>query len=225
MTGPPYPNPNPVPWSNAIGTFVIGVSPIGTIPTFNWWQTVISQYANSPVITSLIGSFFSAEDLTQEFDAFYDDIWNVLTAQGYGLDVWGRIVGVGRTFRQLNPTLNFGFQEATTVNATPFNVAPFYSGPQAGPPQEGSFSLTDTQFRLLILAKAAFNISDGSIPSINQLLLSLFPGRGNVYVTDNGNMTMTYTFKFPISSNELAMLVQSGVLPKPSGVAATIVQV
>lgn len=219
MSGPPYPHPNPVPGSNAIGKFIIGVSPVGTIPAFDFWVTVISQYANSPILTTLISNFYQYIDQTQNLDSFFDLIWNVLTAQGYGLDVWGRIVGVSRTFQSPSTTKNLGFDEATVVNADPWNQSPFYSGPSL----QSTFSLSDTDFRRLILAKAAFNITDGSIPSINQLLLNLFPNRGNCYVTDDGNMAMTYTFNFVLSTQEIGMLFQSGVLPKPTGVLATIV--
>lgn len=219
MPGAPYPHPVPVPGSNGIGSFVIGVSQIGTIAQFDYWQTVLSQYANSPILTTIISNFFQYVDPTQNLDNFYDLIWNVLTAQGYGLDVWGRIVGVSRTFQSPSTIRNLGFDEATTANADPWNSSPWYNGPTL----QNTFTLSDTNFRLLILAKAAFNITDGSIPSINQLLLSLFPNRGNCFVTDDGNMTMTYKFNFVLSLQEVGMLLQSGVLPKPTGVLATIV--
>jgi hypothetical protein len=55
-TGPPY--PRPVPGSaNGIGTFQIGISPIGVMPAFDAWTTVISQYANSPILDAMITSF------------------------------------------------------------------------------------------------------------------------------------------------------------------------
>jgi hypothetical protein len=219
VSGPPYPRPSPVPGSNSIGSFIIGVSPIGDIPPFDFWITVLSQYANSPILTTILTNFNAYLDQTANLDSFFDLIWNVITAQGYGLDVWGRIVGITRTFQALNTTKNFGFDEATVVNADPWNQSPFYSGPSL----QNTFTLSDAAFRLLVLAKATYNITDGSIPSINQLLLSLFPNRGNCYVTDGGDMTMTYTFSFPLSQQELGMLVQSGVLPKPAGVLATIV--
>jgi hypothetical protein len=62
-----------------------------------WQQTVISQYANSPTLLALIRNFNSAIDPSLDIDNFYAWIWNVATAQGFGLDIWGRIVGVSRT--------------------------------------------------------------------------------------------------------------------------------
>jgi hypothetical protein len=217
MSGPdPF---RPKPGSNGIGEFIIGVSPIGDIAPFDYWQTIISQYANSDVLTTLIGNFDTYVDQTANVDAFYDLIMNVASAQGYGLNVWGRIVGVSRTLNVGNPGKYFGFDEATPISADPFNQSPFY----VGQPLTTNFNLTDDAYRTLIYAKAFANICDGSIKSINQMLRTLFPGRGNCYVTDGLDMTMTYTFRFLLTDVEQAIVGQSGVLPKPTGVQATVV--
>lgn len=217
MSGPPGPpfflGPDP----NAVGRFQIGISPIGTIIPFSFWSTLLSQYANSQILTTLIGNFDQYVDQTFDFDQFYDLIWNVSTAQGVGLDIWGRIVGVQRVLQVQGNVLYFGFEESAP-SGTPFGTQPFYSGGTI----TSNFALSDSAFRTLIYAKALANISNGSIPAINQLLLNLFPGRGNCYVADGENMTLTYTFAFHLSSTELAILGQTGVLPKPVGVASSI---
>lgn len=63
----------------------------------NVTQTVISQYANSPTLLGIINSFNAAVDPCDDINNFYTMVWDVATAQGFGLDIWGRIVGVGRT--------------------------------------------------------------------------------------------------------------------------------
>lgn len=218
-SGPPYPRyaPGSAPGENAIGGFIVGLSPIGTINPFDVWTTVISQYANSPILTTLITNFSQYVDQTKNMDDFFDSVWDIDTSQGHGLDVLGRIIGVVRTVTIPGDVNYFGFQEATSWFG--FNEGIFYTGTQSTP----NFVLSDTVYRLLLFAKALSNISDGSIPSINQLLLNLFPSRGNCYCTDGGDMTMTYTFGFPISLPERAVLEQSGALPKPVGVSATVV--
>ena len=224
MTGPPVP-PAPTFGSNAIGKFIIGVSPIGTISPFVFWNTVISQYANSPILTQLIQNFDECIDQTRNFDNFYDDIWNIATASGIGLDIWGRIVGVSRVIQLPGSASYFGFEEAGTGNANsnpfgPGGTSPFYTGV----PNTGNVALSDDAFRTLIYAKALANISDGSIKAINQLLINLFPGQGgNAYVTDGENMTMQYVFGWALTPVQLSIVSQSGILPKPVGVAATIV--
>ncbi len=217
MTGPPIPS-GPVPGSNAIGTFTIGVSPIGDIVPFSFWNTILSQYANSKILTQLIANFDSYIDQTQNVDEFYDNIFNINTAVGYGLDLWGRVVGVQRVL-SVGITNYFGFAEQVPSVGT-FGQSPFYSGQTV----TANFSLSDNAFRILIFAKALANICNGSIPAINKILLSLFPNRGNAFVTDGLNMSMTYTFNFALSPVEAAIVGASGILPKSSGVVSSVIQ-
>ena len=246
MSGPAYPTISP-PGSNGIGFFTIGVSPIGEIPAFDVWSTVISQFANSDILTRLIQNLFEYIDKTRDIEAFFDLIMNVDTAQGEGLSIWGRIVGVNRVL-QVPSGEYFDFEEALP-GSYGFGQSPYYSGTSL----TDNFRLSDQAYRTLIFAKAAANITDGSIPSINRILMSLFPNRGNAYVTDGGyypdwfgfqesinasgfnqssfypgspaigSMEMTYTFTFPLTPVELAIVQSSGVLPKPTGVSATVV--
>ena len=197
MSGPDYP-PSPGPDSNSIGNFVIGVSTIGDIPPFNYLRTIISQYANSEILTRLIANMDAYIDQTANFQSLFDMIWNVDTAQGYGLDVWGRIVGVSRTLNVVSPGDYFGFQEALP-GSQPFNQSPFY----IGTPLTTNYELSDSAFRVLIFAKALSNICDGSIPAINQILMKLFPNRGNAYVVDGLDMTMIYKFEFALHPPQL----------------------
>lgn len=216
-----------------------------------WDRTVISQYANSQVLAQVIENLNTYIDPRTDLEAFYNLIWNVDTAEGYGLDVWGRIVGVERVLQVMTSKF-LGFREAGDVSADPFGQSPWFADRFFTEP----YTMTDEQFRLLIFAKAAANITDSSIPAINQILMNLFPGRGNAYVTDRhdapddefftfqeqgerawgwdqqpwgdfaagrpDNMAITYVFEFPLEDFEVAM-VTSGVLPKPTGVRADYV--
>ena len=180
-------------------------------------ETLISQYATSPSLVRLIEGMNDWIDPSSDIDQFHDLVWNVYTAVGYGLDVWGRIVGVGRVLKITTTGKYFGFDEATNISADPFNTSPFYSGQKIN----NNFILADDGFRVLVLAKAFANICDGSIPAINHILLTLFPRRGNCFIRDGQNMTMTYTFPFKLSPVEAAIVAQSGILPRSTGVAST----
>lgn len=219
MSGPPYPRfaRGAGPGQNAIGSFAIGISPVGDVPAFDVWTTIISQYANSPVMDALINSFNAAMDLTALLDSFYDVMVNVQTAHGYGLDVIGRIVVVSRTIPLPGSVNYFGFQEPG--GWTGFGQGGFFSGGGIST----NYVLADADYRRLIFAKMAGNISDGSIPSVNAILLALFPNRGLCYVADNRDMSSTYTFSFPLNPVEQAIVQLSGVLPSPAGVIVNVV--
>lgn len=228
-----------------IGEFNIGNSPIGglqpttgtasgvatvigigraigeILPEFDWQATVISQYQNSPTLLQLIANMETYIDPSANFDQFYSLMWNVLSAVGYGLDVWGRIVGVTRVVNVPSPTAFLGFEQAAPT-VKPFGFGIWFNGAAAA---TANFNLTDDAFRTLILAKALANICNGSIPAMNQILINLFTGKGygNVYVTDGEDMTMTITFTNPPSEVDLAIISQSGVFPRPAGVLLTVV--
>jgi hypothetical protein len=219
VSGPPFPRA-PRSGTNAIGQFKIGVSPIGTIPPFDWWDTCLAQYANSPIITGILDAFAKYLDPTANLDLFFDMVLNIETAQGHGLDVLGRIIGVTRTLQIPGSSTYLGFSEAAEPTYLPFGYGVFY----AGAPLTTNFNLADNAYRALLTAKALANISDGSIAAMNQILLRLFAGRGNAYVIDNGNMTMVYRTKFALQPYELAILQTSGVMPKPAGVSISVVQ-
>lgn len=197
-----------------IPKFSIQYQQLASSPSnFDYTRTIISQYANAASLVTLIGAASEWINPAPSFDSFYNLIWNVDSAKGVGLDIWGRIVGVQRIL-QVSSNDYFGFEEAF-LSAQPFNQAPFYTGQTT----TNNFRLSDESFRTLIYAKALANICDGSIPGINQVLRFLFPGRGNCYVADNLDMTITYTFGFQLSPVEIAIVEQSGVLPKPTGVS------
>ena len=205
---------------NGIGQFQIGVSQIGDEP-FTWQNTVYSQYCNSPIILQWLDFFSQWIDANQPIDNWYDMLWNVDTAQGYGLDVWGRIVGVNRVIPVVGTQFLWFANAGETTYGNTFGNSIWYSGQQIG---ATNYALSDDAFRLLILAKAAANIWDGSIPGLNKILRLLFPGQ-IAYCTDGQNMTMQYVFDWVLSPVQLSIVKNTGVLPRPCGVLATVVQI
>jgi len=157
----------------------------------NWSQTLLSRFAGDPALAGLISSFDAAVDPHADIQSFYKYIWNVKTAVGNGLNIWGTIVGVSR-------------------------VVPGVSGSKA-------ITLLDPDYQTLILVKAAANIGNVTIPTLNRLLRAIFAGSGLVYVQDNLNMTMTYVFLFQPSAANFAIVENSGVMPRPAGVLVNYV--
>lgn len=180
---------------------------------------MIRQYGNSPRIMQLMANMDQYLNQDANIEAFYDVIWNIDTAQGFGLDIWGRIVGVSRNVQVANSENKFGFKTgASPETSMPFGQASFYTGAAA----TQTYALSDDAFRLLILAKAMTNVVVTTAPAINQVLQALFSGRGDCYVSDQGNMQMRYTFGFYLKPYEQAIMQNGGVLPRPTGVSATM---
>lgn len=181
--------------------------------------TIAAQYINSLTIRQLIDSMNEYFDPATDFKNFYDFVWNIDTAKGFGLDIWGRIVNVGRDLTISADPDYLGFQNAAP--AQPFGQAPMYNSEAA----TKTYRLSDDIYRILILTKALANISASSIPSLNRLLQSLFKGRGRAYVLELGAMKIQYTFEFLLKPYEMAILTQSGVITSPAGVSWSVLQI
>jgi hypothetical protein len=183
-------------------------------------QTILSQYANSPVILALIDAYNSAVDPSGNIDAFYNNIFNLETAVGYGLDVWGRILGVSRELEvDVTGTDYLGFLESDTQS----DIAPFGSGVfYGGAPTTTNYSLTDAQYLPLLMAKALLNISSGSIPAYNAMLQTLFGSYGGAYIQQTGFTPMTVVFNFVPTALQQAIVQNSGAFQPPAGVALAL---
>lgn len=189
--------------------------------------TILSQYANSPTILQLISNMGIYFNPYAALQSWYDLIWNLNTAVGYGLDVWGRIVGISRVLQVANQTAYVGFTGTVITSASGFPLgdhedqAIFWTGVASG---TTSFALTDEAYRTMIRAKALFNISDASASSVNRILNLLFgpegvsPVPGTVWLADGLNMTVRYVFSVAPTLLQLAIL-NAGVVPKAPTVA------
>lgn len=164
-------------------------------------RTIISQYANSATIVTLIQNMDECIDPRTDFDTFYNYVWNVETAQGFGLDIWGRIVGVSRLLNVPGSTPNPGAYEFTP----------------------GTYELSDSQYRTVLLVKALANISNSTARSLNVLFSNLFATRGRCYAIDVGGMMMMLTFEFYLEPFEYVII--NTISPRPAGVLLNILQV
>lgn len=154
--------------------------------------TIISQYANSPTLVQMIDSLHQQITPDSNFQMFYDYIWNIDTAQGFGLDILGRIVNLPR---QLNIPEIFGF--------------PIPAGP---------YSMTDDQYRQALKFKAMSNIIDSSAFSINSQMRMLSNGRGNAFVQHTGTMLIKYTFFYAPEPYEYVLFSQGDIAMRGAGV-------
>ena len=182
-------------------------------------RTVMRQYANSTTLRALLDAFDAWVDPSRFSDAFLRDVWDISTARGFGLDIWGRILGQSRALRvQQLPDDNFGFDIGATPGTQwkPWGQAPWFNGAQAG---AISYALDDAAYRQLLLVKAAANIASCDVPSLNALLRAMFGARGRCYAgySLDTPMRLAYNFEFNPTPIERA-IIESGVFPVPAGV-------
>lgn len=181
-------------------------------------STVMKQFSNSETLLQLLDSFDQWVDLTKFTADFLAYVWNLETAQGFGLDILGRILGRSRYIQVAQtPDDNFGFN----INATPgtqwkpWNQAPFFGGQAAG---TVAFALDDTYYRKLLQVKAAANIASSDCGSINKLMMAMFGDRGKCYVGYDIDhpMNIGYHFEFTPTPVEQS-IIESGLFPQPAG--------
>lgn len=177
-------------------------------------RTIQSQYGASPHIIGVITGAAKSIDPVKDIQTFYDMIFNPKTAQGVGLDIWGRIVGVNRYLTVDNEDF-FGFY-GSLLN--PFNQAPFYIHGDTN-----HFRLSDEAYRALIFLKAAANIGNATLPSLKQTLTTLF--ENPVLIMNIGEMKVRVVFTFYLSAYERALFSTYGLLNLGAGVGFELYQV
>ena len=191
--------------------------------SFDTWdiaETVQSQYATSKRMRAVIDAFWQAINPKSDIDLLYTKLVNPRTAEGYGLDVWGRIVAIGRSYLAVDDgTPYFGFDPPEGVKNERLNTfgnAPFYKQIY------GKVRLADPMFRTYVFLKALINIGDSSLASLNQAVKLLFPD-ADIQILHTGTMVLRVLILSPLSESDKAALDNLPWLP--AGVGLEIYQV
>lgn len=191
--------------------------------SFDTWdiaETVQSQYATSKRMRAVIDAFWQAINPKSDIDLLYKKLVNPRTAEGYGLDVWGRIVAIGRSYLAVDDdTPYFGFDPPEGVKnerLNSFGNAPFYKQVM------GKVRLADTMFRTYVFLKALINISNSSLASLNQAVKLLFPD-ADIQILHTGTMVLRVLVLSPLSESDKAALDNLPWLP--AGVGLEMYQV
>ena len=191
--------------------------------SFDTWdiaETVQSQYATSKRMRAVIDAFWNAINPKSDIDLLYKKLVNPRTAEGYGLDVWGRIVAIGRSYLAVDDgTPYFGFDPPEGVKnerLNSFGNAPFYKQIY------GKVRLADPMFRTYVFLKALINIGDSSLASLNQAVKLLFPD-ADIQILHTGTMVLRVLILSPLSESDKAALDNLPWLP--AGVGLEMYQV
>lgn len=182
--------------------------------------TVQSQYAASPHIRALVDAFWAAVNPDADIELIYNNMINIDTAVGFGLDVWGRIVAIGREYVSRDNSNPYWGYEAPPGIENPrmrnFGNAPFYKE------ITGKVRLSDSAYRTYIFLKAMINIGDGSLASLNRMIRVLFPSV-NIALLHVDTMVLRLLIQDYIDQADLDALLNLPWLPV--GVGLEVYQV
>ena len=137
-------------------------------------EYIQSQYGNSPTIKKILNYFRDYIKPEADIQTIYNNIINIDTAQGIGLDYWGRIIGIRReifTSDTIAPYPLFGFNGS---GLNPFNQGVFVTVSDLESGNRVIATLDDTQYRRLLYFKALANISSADMSTLNKISSTLF---------------------------------------------------
>lgn len=154
---------------------------------------------------------------TQFWQDFEADIFDLRTANDFGLAVWSIILDFP-TFLNTGATLftnNWGFG-GFRKNFNNSNFNPSFTG------STEDQALSTEQLRLALRLWFYRLHMDGSVTQTNAILKELFGHLGPAYVQDNLDMSITFVFDFEMTPDILSVVNNSDVMPIPPGVGHNI---
>lgn len=143
------------------------------------------------------------------------DVFDLRTANDFGLSVWGRILAVPLVAAAdgsgSRPVFGFGEHNLNFYNSN------------FGRNADGVVNLTTEQKRLVLRLRYFQLTSNGTVPEINRFLAQLFGDQGRVYVLDSLDMEeAVYVFTFRPAASVLFVFEKFDLLPRPAGVGSRV---
>ncbi len=156
---------------------------------------------------------YSDTDSRDFWNSWIEDVFDLRTANEFGLSVWAIILGVNITIEPTTlPAVNTNWGYGSfRVNYFGANYAP----------TQGGIVLNAEDARLILRLRYYQLTTNGNVLDINALLQDVFGHLGAAYVVDNLDMTIHYQFLFVLSSSLVLALQTFDALPRPAGVLLT----
>lgn len=187
---------------------------------------LIIQYNNKPNARAHIEAIITALMIYDVAIAVRDGM-DVETAIGAKLDILGKIIGVDRIVTGASFTrAYFGYADYTAIAPFAFFGWADYSDTTTDEQyrlyvedNRALYTLNDAELRMMLKMQIIKNSSNGSMKSIDDLLMEFFPNQ----VIFNERYPMGESFIFQESLRRLATIAQAeDLLPRPSGVNLTV---
>lgn len=181
-------------------------------------RCILWQYNDAERLQSIIAQ--KQEWYTENQAAFWEswtrDVFDLRTANDFGLAVWGRILRESRD----------AYVTGTDAGYPAFGFSAYRKNFGHGNfrrANAGYVRLGADQFRLLLQLRYFKLISRGTVPEINAFMRRLFQDQGRVYVLDPMDMTLAiYVFTFAPTYWQRFILTDIDALPRPAGVGTSL---
>lgn len=183
--------------------------------SINLLGSILWQYNDADKLQRLMQSeadFFNRE-VKEFWRGWRRDVFDLNTANAFGLSVWAIILGVSQDVRLNNETPEniFGFAPAEGYSNTyqNYNHGNFIRS-------ENVLQVKAEQMRMLLKIRAMQLVSNGSLYDINRMLKMVFGVKA--YAVDNFDMSMTYMFERELTADEQLVVQESDALVPPAAV-------
>ena len=171
-------------------------------------ENITWQFDNSEALKTLINGKkdFFTEAVDNFYTDWYRDVFNIDTANYFGLIVWAIILGcteyIEITQKISKNTIGFG-DAHKNFHESNFALSNYI------------YTLKIEQLRKVLKAQMYNFNSTGSIYDINKLLAFIFPDN-NPYITVDGKV-ITIHFPIALDDEDLSIVTFSNMLPLPVG--------
>ena len=194
--------------------------------TVDLLQAILWQYNDAVNLQSLLvqKQAWYTINQSQFWTDWYNNVFNLLTANLFGLTIWSIILDVP-LYVPLQPEPDdkpiFGFNEVISFPSYENSYVNFSFGNFSN--RDQITILTEDEQRFVLRLRYFQLITRGAIPEINSFLSYLLATSGpeftgQIWVLDGFDMTMTYVFNFTLSNALIQILIDFDLLPRPAGV-------
>lgn len=178
-------------------------------------KAILWQYDNALRLQTILegGQAWVNENHVEFWNNWYRDVFNLGTANDFGLAVWSIILGQPIFFPNVGnpdkPTWGYGEYHKNFENGNFVSTDGF------------TYRLSTESARIVLQLRYFQLTSAGCVPEVNRMLKYVFRNMGTAYLIDAHDMSQIYVFNFPLSSDLRFVFDNYDILPRPAGVESS----
>ncbi len=178
-------------------------------------DVILWQYDKSTNLKNLISKKqeFYNDNVDEFFSDWYNDVFNLDTANYFGLIIWSLILGCTE-YIELTSKIGqkaFGFE----IYHKNFHESNFALSHYI-------YNLSTEALRKVLKAQMYNFNSNGSLYDINKVLNVIYPEHNPYATYDKNTNVLTYHFPIPLDEEDMNIVMFSNMFPTPIGVKRSI---